>query len=521
MISIKQNNLKDFILIVLIPIMGIIMMFTFAFIYVQNEIDFISHEKRGLQKIYNIQDIVFDLQKLRGLSQIINKDEKCLLDIKNLNSSIKKKSIAFKQKIKHVKKGTHLKEQFNAFLDESIEHTKHKNDFKQLSNSIQKSRLFIENISYHSNLALDSKLTSYILIQTIVLTLPELIEYNGQIRGISSSIINNKLTNKQKEDIVVLESKIKEKVAQLKFHIKELTNSKDIQIIKTIYTNTINAQNALLNFVNNNILLEKQIMLDPNQIFRLVSNNIEFITLLYKANFKELNQMLYTRIKNKETIAYIIVISAFASVIFILYINLLFYRKNKKYIEQIKLLSITDGMTKLFNRRHFDNEFIKQLKIQKRISQNLTFIIMDIDHFKQYNDLYGHKEGDMALINVAQCLELNLQRPSDIAFRLGGEEFGILCTDMNKSNSLLFANKIRTSIENLKIEHKGSSTNKFITISIGLIIIEPNTIYEIDNIYKCADEALYTAKRNGRNQVIVYDIENRNNSVVECDLPIN
>ena len=322
-------------------------------------------------------------------------------------------------------------------------------------------------------------------------------------------------------DKKALDDKIKEKVAQLKFHIKELTNSKDIQIIKTIYTNTINAQNALLNFVNNNILLEKQIMLDPNQIFRLVSNNIEFITLLYKANFKELNQMLYTRIKNKETIAYIIVISAFASVIFILYINLLFYRKNKKYIEQIKLLSITDGMTKLFNRRHFDNEFIKQLKIQKRISQNLTFIIMDIDHFKQYNDLYGHKEGDMALINVAQCLELNLQRPSDIAFRLGGEEFGILCTDMNKSNSLLFANKIRTSIENLKIEHKGSSTNKFITISIGLIIIEPNTIYEIDNIYKCADEALYTAKRNGRNQVIVYDIENRNNSVVECDLPIN
>jgi len=364
----------------------------------------------------------------------------------------------------------------------------------------------IENISYHSNLALDSKLKSYILSQTIVLILPELIEYNGQIRGISSSINNNSLSKKQKNSILVLQSKIKDKLKQLKFNMNELSDM-NLDIIKTIYINTILAQNELLDFVTKELLNKNKIMLNSNDIFRLESNNIEFITLLYNANFKELNKILNKRLADKKTISLLIVLSAISSIIFILYIHLLFYKRNKTYIENIKLLSITDGMTMLYNRRHFDEEFNRQLKIKARLKQNLVFIMMDIDHFKQYNDIYGHHAGDEALISVANCIKKYLKRPDDLAFRLGGEEFGVLCSNMNKKEGLVFANKLRININNLQIKHSKNSASDFVTVSMGLIIIPPNTKYEMDTIYKYTDKALYEAKQNGRNQVCLYNGE--------------
>ncbi len=507
MINIKNNeNYKHYLLAVFIPLVGITVLFTYAFIYVQNEISFISHEKKGLNKIYKVQDIIFDIQKLRGLSNIQDKDQNRILDIKTINKNVKTKVIKFQEQIKHIKKGTHLKEEFEDFFKQIIHHLADNNDFNHISKTIHNARLFIENISYHSNLALDSQLKSHILSQTIVMTLPELIEYNGQIRGISSAIKNHKLTIKQKNEIILLQSKIQDKIKQLQFSIEVLDEKWDLDIIKTIYLNTISAQNSLLNFVTKEILLKDKIMLNSANIFKLESNNIEFITILYKENFKELNQLLTKRIKNKKIISIMIVISAIASIIFILFINLNFYQRNQNYINNIKTLSITDGMTKLFNRRHFDNEFLKQLKIQKRAKQNLIFIIMDIDHFKQYNDIYGHQEGDSTLINVATCLKSDLNRPNDMAFRLGGEEFGVLCSDMDKDQAFNFANKLRINIQNLNIKHNGNSASEFVTISMGLIVIPPDINYKVDDAYKYADEALYNAKQNGRNSVSIYTI---------------
>ncbi|MCK5110627.1 MAG: GGDEF domain-containing protein [Arcobacteraceae bacterium] len=459
------------------------------------------------------------MQRLRGLSNIVDKDKNCLVDIRNLNKTIEKKALLFKQQIKHIKKGTHLKEKFNDFLDKAIAHTKHTNDFNYISQTIHDSRLFIENISYHSNLALDSELKSYILGQTIIITLPELIEYNGQIRGISSAIKNNKLSREQKDKIIILQSKINDKIKQLQFSMQELDDEGNLHIIKNIYLNTITAQSALLDFVTKELLSKDKIMLNSNDIFRLESKDIEFITLLYKANYKELNKILTKRIQEKQTISMFIIISVIASIIFILFINFKFFQRNKEYIEEIKLLSITDGMTKLFNRRYFDNEFIKQLKIKARLKQNLIFIMMDIDHFKQYNDTYGHQEGDKTLIAVALSLKNDLHRPDDMAFRLGGEEFGVLCSDMNEDKAMTFANKLRENIHNLNIEHKESSVSKVVTMSMGLIVIKPNNKYEMKSIYKCADEALYNAKQSGRNQVCSYDTGNSNINLPQCDLP--
>ena len=172
---------------------------------------------------------------------------------------------------------------------------------------------------------------------------------------------------------------------------------------------------------------------------------------------------------------------------------------DKKTIEEI---SITDGLTNIYNRRYFDEIFPKIINEAKRKNELIAFLFMDIDHFKQYNDNYGHQKGDEVLINFAACLKQSLHRSSDYTFRLGGEEFAVVYQMETKEKAVEFANNLRKNIENLKIEHKYSSVSSYITASMGLICKNANEIV-IDEIYKQADDLLYQAKRSGRNQVKV------------------
>ena len=172
---------------------------------------------------------------------------------------------------------------------------------------------------------------------------------------------------------------------------------------------------------------------------------------------------------------------------------------DKKIIEEI---SITDGLTNIYNRRYFDEIFPKIINEAKRKNELVAFVFMDIDHFKQYNDNYGHQKGDEVLINFAACLKQSLNRSSDYTFRLGGEEFAVVYQMETKEKAVEFANNLRKNIENLKIEHKYSSVSSYITASMGLICKNANEIV-IDEIYKQADDLLYQAKRSGRNQVKV------------------
>lgn len=171
---------------------------------------------------------------------------------------------------------------------------------------------------------------------------------------------------------------------------------------------------------------------------------------------------------------------------------------DKKIIEEI---AITDGLTSLYNRRHFDNIFPQQMEITKRAKGLLAFVLIDIDHFKQYNDTYGHQDGDTTLKLVAKKLKETLKRPDDYTFRLGGEEFGLVFHIENADEALLVANIARENIENLKIEHTGNSASKFVTISSGMYIVKPEDDATMEEIYKKTDEALYVAKQSGRNQV--------------------
>ena len=171
--------------------------------------------------------------------------------------------------------------------------------------------------------------------------------------------------------------------------------------------------------------------------------------------------------------------------------------------KKVEYLSITDELTQLYNRRYFNSKVEEEISRAKRENYYISFMMLDLDYFKKYNDTYGHQAGDLALQQVSKVLKENTKRASDFAFRLGGEEFGIIFSLEDKDKSIDFANLIKNEIENLKIEHETSPVSSYITASIGLIVKKGAFVLGSHNLYKEADEALYEAKASGRNQIFI------------------
>ena len=166
-----------------------------------------------------------------------------------------------------------------------------------------------------------------------------------------------------------------------------------------------------------------------------------------------------------------------------------------------------DGLTGLYNRRYFDMIFLKELSRARRDKLSFTFIMMDIDHFKQYNDTYGHSEGDNVLKSIAQFLDEQLSRAGDFCFRLGGEEFGFFFTSNTLEEVLNYTKVICKGIENLHIEHSKNSASNYVTASFGLIHFNAESVVlDEQAIYIAADNALYRAKESGRNRVVAHDM---------------
>ncbi len=177
---------------------------------------------------------------------------------------------------------------------------------------------------------------------------------------------------------------------------------------------------------------------------------------------------------------------------------------DKKIVER---LSVTDEMTKLYNRRHFNKVFLEELNRTKRDKRIITFVMIDIDNFKLYNDTYGHQNGDTALMKVAQVLKSFASRGGDYAFRLGGEEFGLILTTDNKPKMKQHIIHLIQSIEELRLEHKKNTASKYLTASAGVVFNVYDSKKSMDDLYKIADDALYQAKEKGRNQVVFNPLE--------------
>lgn len=171
---------------------------------------------------------------------------------------------------------------------------------------------------------------------------------------------------------------------------------------------------------------------------------------------------------------------------------------DQKLIEEI---SIKDELTQAYNRRFFKQVFSKELKRAKRKGDMFCIAMLDIDYFKKYNDTYGHLKGDDALIEVATQISNKLQRASDYLFRVGGEEFIVIYSEMKSfEEAEKFSSELVKEVENMKIEHKSSEVSDVLTISLGLLNVTPACDMDEDAILKRIDVLLYNAKNAGRNQ---------------------
>ena len=171
--------------------------------------------------------------------------------------------------------------------------------------------------------------------------------------------------------------------------------------------------------------------------------------------------------------------------------------------KKLEKASITDALTGLYNRRYFNIIYSRELTRCIREEHSLAFMMVDIDYFKGYNDHYGHLQGDTALKEVAQAMKITLKRPTDYLFRLGGEEFGVLISNINKDKALDIAERLREAVLGAKLEHETSDVHDFVTISVGVVVLQPDRQIDPESIIHNADENLYYAKAQGRNKVIL------------------
>lgn len=275
---------------------------------------------------------------------------------------------------------------------------------------------------------------------------------------------------------------------------------------------------ALINTNKENISKQKQLIkikqkyLDQQEKdFLKLNENVISNKVLLKQQLEELEKQNDVIAAKEKTITgqkvLLNVIGTFTLVALIL-IYFVFYlyktrkRANEGLIalnEQLYELATTDGMTKLFNRRHFIESAQVQEKQLERNKSSYIVLMIDIDHFKKINDSYGHAMGDVAIVYIADILNENL-REYDIVGRIGGEEFAMMLPDCKLDVAINIAERLRNRIADSKITFQDNAIN--LTVSIGLTSLDKKD-KDFNQVLQRADEALYQAKDSGRNKVVV------------------
>ena len=167
----------------------------------------------------------------------------------------------------------------------------------------------------------------------------------------------------------------------------------------------------------------------------------------------------------------------------------------------LQRLMNSDGLTGLSNRRHFDEYLELEWRRAMREQAQLSLLMIDVDYFKSFNDTFGHLAGDEALRKVAEAIRNSCARPSDLPARYGGEEFVLVLPNTSPVGARLVAEKLRQSVEAMKIAHNMPDINSNLTVSIGLATHTPSMGSHCRQLILAADKGLYQAKNNGRNQV--------------------
>lgn len=290
-------------------------------------------------------------------------------------------------------------------------------------------------------------------------------------------------------------------------HSKNNQNFKELDNYFIIDSSIKDISNDILNILNKKTKIENITVKNNSSVYKA------FNKPFYDVSNKRIgNLFIFYNITDEYNFLYSLFRDASIVILILLMILLSYYYKKLKKTEkiiddhhqEIFAMSITDSLSKLHNKRYFDQVYTKRLNGMKNSNNILSLLIIDIDNFKKYNDLYGHQEGDEVIKKVASTIKYTFKRTTDDCFRVGGEEFVVLTQIKDEIGAKEMADTLRKNIEALEIPHEDNMDFNKVTISIGIYIIKENNISP-QKIYKYADEALYTSKQNGRNKVTVFE----------------
>lgn len=173
---------------------------------------------------------------------------------------------------------------------------------------------------------------------------------------------------------------------------------------------------------------------------------------------------------------------------------------------ELQRLTNVDGLTGLSNRRYFNEYIGAQWKLAIREQSPFSMLMIDVDDFKRYNDTYGHLAGDEVLKSVATAMQKSFMRPTDLAVRFGGEEFVVVLPATQLNPTQLLGESLRRNVEDLHIPHSASTVGECVTVSVGGASTIPQREDSFLLLIKAADEALYEAKRSGKNRVATHQL---------------
>lgn len=179
----------------------------------------------------------------------------------------------------------------------------------------------------------------------------------------------------------------------------------------------------------------------------------------------------------------------------------------KRQTDLLKQMVFIDGLTGIFNRRYFDDRLMAEWGRASRNKEPLSLILIDVDHFKQFNDRYGHQVGDDCLRQVAAALKRTLWRPCDVVTRYGGEEFACILPDTSLQGAMQVAYRLGEAVMQCKIPHKDAVKGGVVSVSLGVGVRGADCECGVDRLLALADDNLYRAKRSGRAQTQGSDLE--------------
>lgn len=277
------------------------------------------------------------------------------------------------------------------------------------------------------------------------------------------------------------------------FVIDSTLNSIGIQLQKILNSNKNISDVSITNY-------KKHFHINNRPFFDVNKNEVGKLYVLVDVNNER--KYLFELIAKITVIVLILIL-----LLIVYYAKYIKKTENKLNIAYEKLheISITDALTSLYNKKYYIDNAPLQIKRAFRNGLYISFIMIDADNFKNYNDKYGHLMGDEVLKNIAKSLNSVFQRANDYCYRIGGEEFAVITEHEEFHNGYDMAQKLCNSIENLNIEHLCNSTFNKVTVSMGVCTMKVDENTNLIDLYAKADSALYLSKDNGRNRVTLYD----------------